>query len=310
MPYLESLRVFCRIVERGSITAGGRDLRLTPAVASNRLRELEDRLGARLFNRTTRSLTPTDVGREFYDHARKVIEALEDAEAMVAGFSDRPRGALRVAAPLGVGRAVVAAAVPAFRRAWPEIDIRLRLTDRRVDLMEDELDMAVFVGQPAESALKMRKFADAPRVLAAAPDYLAARGRPERPEDLLRHDCLLLRYPRSPEYFWTFETGDGPRKLEVSGPADTDSTEVLVDWARAGLGIVNRPRFELVADLASGALVELLPENPPEPAIFGCLTPHRRLQDPKVRLFADHVGGAARDWLRQRSGARAPQAAG
>ncbi|HBS50940.1 MAG TPA: hypothetical protein DEA05_13070, partial [Rhodobacteraceae bacterium] len=106
--YTESLRVFVRVVELGSITAGGRDLRLTPAVASNRVKELENRLGVRLFNRTTRSLTPTEVGTVFYDHARKVLAALDEAEAAVAGFSGRPRGAIRVAAPLGLGRRMIA----------------------------------------------------------------------------------------------------------------------------------------------------------------------------------------------------------
>lgn len=296
MPYLESLRVFCRIVERGSITAGGRDLRLTPAVASNRLRELEQRLGVRLFNRTTRSLTPTEVGNVFYEHARKVIESLEDAEAVVAGFSATPRGALRVAAPLGVGRTRIAPEIPRFQKKWPDIEVRLRLSDRRIDVMEDGLDMAFFLGQPPDSTLKLRKIADAPRVLAASPKYIEDRGAPTSAEDLLdpRHDCLLLRFPRSPEYFWQLETESGQQKLEVKGKADSDCADVLVDWALAGHGIVNRPRFELADHLASGRLVELLPESPPVPAIFGCLYPHRRFQDPKVRLFVEHMVVAMR----------------
>ena len=117
MSYIESLRVFVRVLELGSITSGGRDLRLTPAVASKRIKELEKRLGVRLFNRTTRSITPTDVGTVFYDEARAVLTALETAEARVANFSDRPRGAIRVTAPLGVGRRIVAPLVPDFTDA-------------------------------------------------------------------------------------------------------------------------------------------------------------------------------------------------
>ncbi len=134
MPYLESLRVFLRVVDLGSITAGGRDLRLTPAVASKRIKELEAHLGVRLFNRTTRRLSPTEVGREFYSHARRVITALDEAEAVAAGFSDNPRGTIRIAAPLGIGQRAIAPHIPDFTDRYPGIDLRLRLTDRRIDI--------------------------------------------------------------------------------------------------------------------------------------------------------------------------------
>ena len=160
MPYLESLRVFVRVVELGSITSGGRDLRLTPAVASNRVKELESRLGVRLFNRTTRNLSPTEVGTVFYDHARKVIETLDEAEAEVAGFSDKPRGTIRVTAPLCVGRRPVAPLIPAFSDKYPNVDVQLRLSDRKVDLFEDGLDVAFVFGRLKDRNLKPRKIAD------------------------------------------------------------------------------------------------------------------------------------------------------
>lgn len=291
MPYTESLRVFVRVVELGSITAGGRDLRLTPAVASNRIKELENRLGVRLFNRTTRSLTPTEVGAMFYDQARKVLAALDEAEAAVAGFSGVPRGAIRVAAPLGVGRRLIAPLVPRFAEMFSETEIRLRLSDRRIDMMEEGQDLAFFVGTPRESTLKLRKIAECDRVLCAAPGYLARHGTPATPDDLLSpgHSCLLLRYPRSPEYFWVLDTPRGPRRLDVRGRFDADDGEVLTGWALDGRGIANKPRFEVAAHLASGALVELLPGTPPQPVLFGCLYPHRRLQDPKIRHFLDFM---------------------
>lgn len=289
MPYIDSMRVFVRVVELGSITAGGRDLRLTPAVASNRIRELEGRLGVRLLNRTTRKLTTTEVGRSYYEHARKVLDALAEAEAAVSGYAGAPRGVIRVAAPLGAGRNLIAPLVPAFTEAWPETEIRLRLSDRLVDPLGEGIDVAFFLGTLKDSALTWRKIADLPRVLVAAPDYLAAHGAPASPDDLAGHNCLLLRYPRSPEYFWTLETDSGPRKMMVSGRFDADSSEVLIDWAVAGKGIANRPRVEVEAHLASGALVTVLPHTPPFPAQFGCLYPHRLLQDAKMRLFIDHA---------------------
>ncbi len=296
MSYIESLRVFVRVMELGSITSGGRDLRLTPAVASKRLKELEKHLGVRLFNRTTRSITPTEVGAVFYDEAKGVLQALDNAEARVANFSDAPRGALRITAPLGVGRRIVAPLVPEFSETYPETEIRMRLSDRKVDIMADGLDIAFFVGEPSDSTMKLRKIADCDRVLCASPEYLALVGTPETPDDLLdaKHNCLLLRYPRSPEYFWTVQTDMGPRKLEVVGKYDADDGDVLMDWALDGKGIVNKPRFDVRQHLEAGRLVELLPNTPPKPTIFGCLYPHKKLQDPKIRLFIDHIARSCR----------------
>lgn len=291
MSYIESLRVFVRVVELGSITSGGRDLRLTPAVASKRIKELEKRLGVRLFNRTTRSITATEVGNVFYTDAKGILRALDTAEAKVANFSDKPRGAIRVTAPLGVGRRIVAPLVPGFVDTYPETEVRMRLSDRKVDILADGLDVAFFIGEPEDSNMKLRKISDCSRTLCASPKYLSDNGIPKDPDDLVKsdHNCLLLRYPRSPEYFWTLETNEGPTKLDVRGKYDADDGDVLTDWALAGRGIVNKPRFDVAAHLASGRLVEVLPDNPPVPTIFGCLYPHKKLQDLKVRLFVDHV---------------------
>ncbi len=294
MPYLESLRVFVRVVELGSITAGGRDLRMSPAVASKRIKDLETRYGVRLLNRTTRKLVPTEVGRAFYVNARRVRETLDDAEAVVSGFSGMPHGALRVTAPLGLGRRLIAPLVPRFCDEYPGVELRLRLSDRNVDIIADGIDLAFFLGEPQDSALKWRRIAECRRVLVATRGYLEKHGTPERPEDLTAHNCLLLRYPRSPEYYWVLQTPEGPQKLLVNGRFDADDGDVLSSWALEGRGIVNRPRYEVAEDLARGRLVEVLAKNPPVPAQFGVLTPHRRLQDPKVRLFADFIARETR----------------
>ena len=291
MSYVESLRVFARVIELGSITSGGRDLRLTPAVASKRIKELEKHLGVRLFNRTTRSLTPTGVGTVFYEEAKKVLASIDDAEATIATFSDTPRGVIRITAPLGVGRRIIAPLVPEFSEEFPDTEVRMRLSDRKVDILAEGLDLAFFVGAPRDSNLKLRKIADCERVLCASPAYLAKHGTPAVAEDLLSgaHNCLLLRYPRSPDYFWVLQTPNGTRKFEVSGKFDADFGDVLNDWAVAGRGIANAARFEVAEHLKSGALVEVLPNAPPVPTIFGCLYPHKKLQDPKVRCFVDYI---------------------
>ncbi|WP_380057961.1 LysR substrate-binding domain-containing protein [Falsihalocynthiibacter sp. SS001] len=300
MAYLESLRVFCRVVELGSITSGGRDLRLTPAVASKRIKELEKHLGVRLFNRTTRSLTPTEVGQQFYAEALRILEAVDDAETVVAQFSEAPRGTVRMAAPLAAGRRIVAPLIPDFVEKYPDIEVRMRMSDRKIDILADGLDMAFFVGTPHDSSLKLRKIANCDRVLCASPAYLERYGTPKTPEELLQgHNCLLLRYPRSPEYYWTLGVGEGFQKFEVSGKYDTDDSDVLLNWALDDRGIVNKPLFEVAEHLRAGALVEILPNARPMPSIFGCLYPHKKLQDPKVRLLVEFIVQRAQSTFRE-----------
>jgi len=285
-------------------------LRLTPAVASNRIKELERRLDVRLFNRTTRKLSATEAGRAFYEKARQVVQSLEDAEAAISDFSQNPHGTVQVSAPLGVGKRLIAPLIPEFVDRYPEVSIRLRLSDRKVDLLDDGIDVALFIGRPPDSDLKLRKIMDTPRLLCAAPDYLEKHGVPQHPDDLKHHNCLLLRYPRSPEWYWTLQSADGPKRMDVTGSYDSDDGDVLTAWALAGRGIINRPRFDVAEHLKSGALVEVLPETPPEPALFGCLYPHRRLQDNKVRLLIGFLVDKCRERLSVVQDAPARRSAG
>jgi DNA-binding transcriptional LysR family regulator len=295
MSYLDNLRLFVRVYELRNLSTAGHDLRLTPAVASSRLKALEAHFGVRLFNRTTRRLTPTEHGAALYDGALKVFDALTEAEIAVAAISRAPRGAIRITAPLGVGRRVVAPAVPSFHAKYPEITVRLRLSDHVVDLMTEGIDAAVVLGVLKDSNLRVLRILECPRVLAASPAYLARAGVPASPRDLgVGHQCLLLRYTGSPEYVWTFQTPEGPLRLELSGPFDTDDGEVLVDWALAGHGVVNLARFLVAEQLASGALVEVLADTPPAPSELAIVYPHKRLMDPKLRVFIDYMAAECR----------------
>lgn len=291
MSYLDNIRTFVRVYELGSMSAAGRDLRISPAVTSSRISQLEQHLNARLFQRTTRSLAPTEQGKAFYAGASEILEAVEAAEAQVINITDNPKGALFVAAPLGMGRRLIAPLVSGFLAQYPQVTIRLRLSDRKVDLTTEGLDLAFFLGQPEDSNLRMRKIADVNRVLCASPAYIAARGNPASGEALIgdHHECLNLRFPGAREFQWRLITPEGVKKYSVTGRFECDDGDVLTDWALAGCGIAMKPVFEVADHIKAGRLVPVAVATPPEPIQMACLFTHRRRQDPKARLFMDYV---------------------
>ncbi len=291
MSYFDNIRTFVRVYELGSMSAAGRDLRISPAVTSSRISQLEEHLSVRLFQRTTRSLTPTEQGRAFYSGACAVLESVENAEAQVVNITENPKGSLYVAAPLGVGRRLVAPQVPEFLKLYPEVSVRLRLTDRKVDLTTEGLDLAFFLGKPEDSNLRIRKFADVERVLCASPRYLRKRGHPSDGDELIAdgHECLNLRFPGATEFQWRLTTSEGPKRFRVTGRYESDDGDVLTDWALAGHGVALKPVFEVAEHLKTGRLVPVATKTPPEPIQMACLFTHRRRQDPKTRLFMEFM---------------------
>lgn len=301
MSYVNNLRMFVRVHELGSMSAAARDQRTSPAVASARISELEKHLGVRLFSRTTRSLQPTENGRIFYDGAKRVLEAIDEAEAAVMDVTQNPRGTIFVSAPLGIGRRFIAPQVPAFKDIYPQIDVRLRLSDRGVDVTAEGLDVAFHLGILEDSTLKVRLIADCPRLLCAAPAYVARRGNPADGAALVsdRHDCLNLRFPGAKEFQWTLQTPEGPRRYDIGGPFESDDGDVLTGWALDGRGIVMKPVFEVAEHLREGRLVPVAVATPPTPTQLSILSQHRRLKDPKVNLFADFMTAHIRDAMRR-----------
>ena len=291
MIFQNGFDVMMEVARNKSFTKAASKLGVSGAAVSKQIKILEGRLQLVLFNRTTRSLTPTGVGRVFYKEAKKVLASIDNAENAISQFSDTPRGVIRITTPLGFGRRVIAPLVPSFVDKFPGTEIRMRLSDRKVDILAEELDMAFFIGTPPDSNLKLRKIADCKRILCASPEYLSRMGTPSFPDDIIDglHNCLLLRYPRSPEYFWTVKTNNGSQKLNVSGKYDADDNDVLTKWALLGHGIINKPHFEMEDYIKNGKLIEVLPNNPPIPSIIGCLYPHKKLQDPKIIYFMDHI---------------------
>jgi DNA-binding transcriptional LysR family regulator len=300
MSYLDNIRTFVRVYELGSMSAAGRDLRVSPAVTSSRISQLEEHLSVRLFQRTTRSLTPTEQGRAFYTGASEILEAVENAEAQVVNITDNPKGSLYVAAPLGVGRRLIAPLVPGFLTEYPQVSVRLRLTDRKVDLTTEGLDLSFFLGQPEDSNLRIRKIADVERILCASPSYIETHGNPASGDDLVtgQHECLNLRFPGATEFQWRLMTSGGVKRFRVAGRYESDDGDVLTDWALSGTGIALKPIFEVADHITAGRLVPVALETPPEPIQMACLFTHRRGQDPKTRLFMEYVISRIEDAVR------------
>lgn len=287
MSLLENIRVFVRVVEQDSMSAAGRQLRLSPAVVSHRIQALESHLGVRLLNRTTRRVQPTEQGLAFYQACQEVLAALERAETVVAGAGGQPQGSLRVTAPLGFSRRILAPLMPEFQRLHPKVTLQLRCSEHLLDLLTESVDVAVRMAVLSDSSLIARKIVDCERLLCAAPAYLERHGTPQTPDDLPGHNCLLLRFPGSQQFRWTLQTKEGARTLSLQGRCDADDGDVLTAWALAGEGIVLKPLWEVAEYLKDGRLVPLLLDTPPEPATIAVLYPHRRLLPARVKAFSD-----------------------
>jgi DNA-binding transcriptional LysR family regulator len=280
MDRLDELAIFMRIVDEGSLVRAGARLRRSPPAVTRALAALERRLGARLIDRTTRRLAPTEAGRLLYDKARGL---LADYEAASLGVREAPvRGLLRIAAPVQFGRRHVAPVVADFLDAHAELEVELMLNDRNVDLIAEAIDIAVRIGPLADSGLSARPVGELRRLWVASPDYLAARGRPEVPRDLTRHEAVsgTARTTRS----WQFARG---RPVRVAGRLRVDDVQARLQAVLDGRGIGQFLSYQVADELAAGRLVRLLRAHE-QPAIpVHLLTKGRANRAPKVDAFLD-----------------------
>ncbi|MBK1696262.1 LysR family transcriptional regulator [Rhodovibrio salinarum] len=287
--HLSAMAVFARVVEEGSFSHAARGLGLSKSAVSKQVGRLEDRLGVRLLNRTTRQLSLTEAGTAFYEHCRQLVADAEAAESAVTHLAAAPRGTLRVNAPMSFGQLHVAPALPEFLAAYPELSVEMQLSDRTVDLIEEGFDLAIRIGQLRDSSLIARRLAPLRQVLCAAPSYLAAQGRPEHPHDLKDHECLIYSY-LSWGREWRFQGVDGELRVPIRGRLEINNGDALLAAARQGFGIVMLPSFLGADDLKAGRLEPLL-QDWCEPAAGGihAVFPASRNLSPKVRVFVDYL---------------------
>ncbi len=298
MDRLADMIAFIRVVESRSFTAAAERLSLSKSVVSRRLTELENRLGTRLLNRTTRSLSLTPAGQTYFERARAILADVEEAEQAVAELGRDPRGLLRVNAPMSFGTLHLAPAVADFMSRHPNVELDLELTDRFVDLVEEGWDIAVRIGRLRDSSLIARRLAPSRLVTVASPAYLARMGTPERPEDLTRHECLLYTTPSNPSV-WPFRVEGEVRSVRVQGRMRVNNGDAILEAVRAGLGLAVLPTFMTHADLRSGRLVTVLDSYEAADFAIHAVWPHHRHLSPKVRAFVDFLAerfGPAPDW--------------
>jgi DNA-binding transcriptional LysR family regulator len=286
----DDLVLFVRVAELRSLTAAGRDLRLTPAVVSARLIRLEKKLGMRLLNRTTRQVDLTPDGHSFLEHSLKILEAVDRAQSAIALNRDSPAGSLKVSAPVSFSRLHLAPAVARFTEAHPNLQLQLVASDRFDDFFHEQIDLLIRVAELKDSNMVARRIATSRRVLCASPQYLAKAGEPKTPKDLAKHNCLLLRFPGSQQWRWTLVYPNGrPETLSLSGTMDSDNSDILTSWCLAGHGIAMKDMFEVAPYLKDGRLVEVMREYPPVSYPIMALYPHSQYLPPRVRLFIDFL---------------------
>ncbi|WP_192178295.1 LysR family transcriptional regulator [Mesorhizobium amorphae] len=287
---LNDILIFMAVVDAGSFVAGGQAMGLSRSAAGKAVIRLEDRLGTRLLNRTTRTLSLTEEGHVFYDRGLQILASVDEAEASVAGRNGTPRGVLRLTVPDAFGRIVVLPLLRKYLAAWPDIQVEVSFSDRVADLVEEGFDLAVRIGVTSpDTRLVSRVVAKYKAVLCASPSYIAGRGEPLDIDGLAAHDCLIFS-SRNQRQSWRFR-GEGGSWIKALGRSRVrlDSGEAIRDAAIAGLGIAFLPDFLVAEDLAAGRLQQVLSDLEADDVEIVTIYPNKRLLEPRVRRFIDLI---------------------
>lgn len=286
MTNLGDLEVFARVIATGSMSLAARSLGLSPAVISKRIKRLEDQLGTRLLQRTTRQISLTEAGQGFHERVLAVLAGLEEAEAFAAGRSSEVRGTLKISAPTSFGRMHIAPHLKRFMNTHPDLAIHLVLSDEFTDIVAGGFDLAIRIAELTDSSLVARRLAPVRRILCAAPDYIAEHGTPETIEDLRHHRCL----PAHNHDAWRLEGPEGVLSIRPEGMLITNSSEVIREAVIAGLGIALRSTWDIGPELKAGRLVQVLPAYEGSHNVtLSAVYPSRQFLPAKVRLFIDYL---------------------
>jgi DNA-binding transcriptional LysR family regulator len=287
MDRLEAMSILLTAVEAGSLSAAARRLGMPLATVSRKVSDLEAHLRTRLFNRTSRRLTLTDAGRSYVEACKRILEEVTEAERAVAGEYSAPKGDLLITAPVVFGRLHVLPVITAFLKAYKDINVRLVLADRIVNLLEDNVDLAVRIGPLSDSGLVAMRVGAIRQVVCGSPAYFAARGVPERPADLSRHDCITSDGLMSPDV-WRFPAGKSTASVAIRSRLAVNSAQAAIDAAVAGLGVTRVLSYQAVDAIRAGSLGVVLHDFEPAPWPVSLVYASRgRLLPLKLRAFLD-----------------------
>ena len=283
------MSAFVRAVELGGFSLAAREFGLTPSAISKLVTRLEDRLGVRLLNRTTRRLALTPEGEAYFHRSQRILADIAEAENEVARFRAQPKGVLRVNTGTAFGLHQLAPALPEFLSRHPEVKVELTLTDRVVDLIEEGADLGIRLGALVDSSLIARKICELERVVCASPAYLKKHGTPRKPADLLKHNCLSIAYAPS-LHRWPFAAKDGVQHVDVGGNVSANSAEALLQLALVGLGIIRLSEVIVGEAVREGKLVPLLQDvHHSEPLPLHAVYPQGRHRSPKVAAMVEFL---------------------
>lgn len=293
MTHFNSLPIFVALVEAGSFSKAGEQLNSSKSAVSKRISQLEDELGVRLFNRTTRSLTLTEAGEEYYDYASQALALAKEAEYAVSRLQAKPKGKLKISVPMTFGRLYIACLIPSFLSRYPDIQIEMIMDDKRQDFIKQGFDIGIRIGDLEDSSLIAKKIAVCRSVICASSHYLEQNGSPEKPDDLRDHNCLFYSYFRAGQDWHFYKHKDTKNQQLIKVPAKgnyrVNNSDALYEAAIVGLGVVNMPTFIVGPDIRTKKLEQVLIDYPlPVHGIYA-IFPERKHLPTKVRVFIDFL---------------------
>ena len=290
MDRFDAMRLFVRLVERQSFTAAAADLGIPRSTASEVLRGLEARLGARLLERTTRHVTPTLDGEDYYRRCVAILAEVEEAETTMRDA--RPRGLLRIDAHPLLTRTFIFPHLPAFLARYPQLELQIGQGDRLVDLVREGIDCVIRAGESGDSGMIQRRLGVVEEITVASPAYIARHGMPATPDDLDGHQMVAFISSRTGDVLpLEFSVGGALRNVVLPSRVRVNNSDTMADLARLGCGLTQAPRYRFADDLASGALVEVLAKHPPSPTPLSALYPQNRQLALRLRVFLDWISG-------------------
>jgi DNA-binding transcriptional LysR family regulator len=296
------MSVFVRVAKAGSFAGGASELGISRAMATKHIMQLEGSLGTRLFNRTTRSLNLTDVGTSYLERCQQVLLDVEEMEAAVTHLQTEPRGVLKISAPPVIGAKHITSAIAEFLKIHPDLTVDLILQSSTGDLIDEGIDIAIYLGDLADTSMVARKLASSSMVVCGSPDYLAKHGIPNTPEDLRNHSCLV-NWASSPRNKWKFKSKTGYTSINVSGRMQSNVADANRIAAVNGLGLVMLATYVVGRDIEKGKLIAVLEDYAPPPLDIHAVYPHRKYLSAKVRRFLDFL----QKWLEPRVNMPSPE---